>query len=119
MGRRALVQLAQEGVAGEPVVDDVRVAEARVEHRLAVDPLQRPVDRLERVLPGGLRPRLQVGLVDLDDVGAGRLQVVQLFVDGLGVGEREAALVWIVVVLGLLRHRERPRHGDLDPAAGE
>ena len=70
--------------------------------------VERAVDRLDRVLSRRLGPRLQVRLVDLDDVGAGRLQVVELLVDGLGVREREAPLVVVVVVLRLLRHRERP-----------
>jgi hypothetical protein len=44
---------------------------------------------------------------------------VQLHVDGLGVGERELALVAVVIVLRLLRHGERAGNGDLDPALGE
>ena len=87
--RAAVVELAQERVAGEPVVDDVRVAEARVEDRLALDALERAVDRLERVLARRLGSGLQVRLVDLDDVGARRLEVAELLVDRLGVGERE------------------------------
>ena len=117
--RAAAVELAQERVAGEPVVDDRRVAEARVQDRVALDPFERPVDRLDRVLARRLGPCLEVRLVDLDDVGPGRLQVVELLVDGLRVGEREAPLVVVVVVLRLLGHRERPGNGDLDPAVGE
>ncbi len=113
--RRALVQLAQEGIAREPLVDDVRVAEAGVEDRLALDPRERAVDRLERVLARGVGPCLQVRLVDLDDVRACRLEVAQLLVDRLRVGEREVSRALVVVVLGLLRHRERPGDGDLDP----
>ena len=119
MGRRAAVELAEERVAVEPLVDDVGVAEAGVQHRLALDSLERAVDGLDRVPPGRLGTSLQVRLVDLDDVGAGRLQVSELLVDGLRVREREAALVAVVIVLRLLRHRERPGHGDLDPAVGE
>ena len=100
-------------------MDDVRVAEAGVEHRVALDPGERAVDRLERVLARRLGPRLQVRLVDLDDVRSGRLEVVQLLVDGLGVREREVPRLGVVVVLGLLRHRERPRDGDLDPPVGD
>jgi hypothetical protein len=40
-------------------------------------------------------------------------------VDRLRVREREAAAVRVVVVLGLLRHGERPGNGDLDPALGD
>ena len=89
MRGRALVQLAEERIAGEPLVDDVRVPEAGVEHRVALDPGERAVDRLERVLARRLGPRLEVRLVDLDDVRSCRLEVVQLLVDGLGVRERE------------------------------
>ena len=46
----------------------------------------------------------------------GRLQVAQLLVHGVRVREREAPAVGVVVVLRLLRHRERPGNGDLDPA---
>ena len=56
-------------------MDDVGVAEARVQHRLALDSLERAADGLDGVTPGRLGTSLQVGLVDLDDVGAGRLQV--------------------------------------------
>ncbi len=45
-----------------------------------------------------------------------RLQVVELLVDCLRIRESEAAAVGIVVVLGLLGHREGPGDGDLDPA---
>ena len=41
-----------------------------------------------------------------------------LGVDGGGVGERALRVVLVVVVLGLLGHRERARHGDLGPAVG-
>ena len=116
MCRPALVELAKERVAGEAIVNDVGVAEARVEDGRALDSLERAVDRLDRVLARGLRPCLEVRLVDLDDVGAGCLEIVQLLVDCRRVRQREAPLVVVVVVLRLLRHRERARHGDLDRA---
>ena len=112
--REAVVELAEERVAGGPFVDDVRVAEAGVEDRLALDPLERAVDRLDRVLARGLWPRLEVRLVDLHDVGTGCLEIPELRVDGLRVREREAPLVRVVVVLSLLGHREGSRNGDLD-----
>ena len=56
-------------------------------------PVERAVDRVERVLRAPLRARLEVRLVDLDDVGAGREQVAELLVDRLGVGEGQRALV--------------------------
>ena len=66
-----------------------------------------------------LGPRLQVRLVDLDDVGARSLQVAQLLVDRGRVRERERALVAVEVVLRLLRHRERAGNRDLDPTGRE
>ena len=65
------------------------------------------MDRLERVLVCAIRTSLQVRLVDLDDVRARRLEIPQLLVDGFRIREREASLVGVVVVLRLLRHRER------------
>ena len=97
----------------------MRVAEARVEDRVAVDVLEGAIDRLDRIGARRLRARLEIRLVDLDDVGACGLQVAQLLVDGGGVGERERPLVAVEVVLRLLRHRERPGNRDLDPPVRE
>ena len=69
-------------------------------------------------LRGLVRPGLQVGLVELDDVGPGREQVLDLLVDRLGVAEGRLLGARVVVVLGLLGHGERARHGDLDGPAG-
>ena len=74
-----------------------------------VDAVERAVERREPVLARLLGPRLHVGLVDLHDVGAGGEEVVDLVVDGAGVGQRELGVRLVVVVLGLLRHRERAR----------
>ncbi len=101
--RDAALELAQERVAGEAVVDDVRVPEARVQDGVTLDTFERTVDRLDRVLAGRLGARLQVGLVDLDDVRARRLEVAELFVHRLGVAERE--------------RRDRRRSGRSAPAA--
>ena len=65
------------------------------------------------------RACLQVRLVDLDDVGSRCLEIVKLLVDCSRVCEGEAPLVVVVVVLRLLRHRERTGHGDLDPPIGD
>jgi hypothetical protein len=119
MRREAVVELAEKRVAGGPVVNDVRVAEAGVEDGLALDAVQRAVDRLDGILPRRLGASLEIGLVDLDDVGSGCLEVPQLLVDGFRVRECEAPFVGIVVVLGLVGHRERARNGDLDPPGGE
>ena len=75
---------------------------------MPVDAFERPVDRRDRVLAGGLGSGLEIRLVDLDHVGAGRLQVARLVVDRGGVGERQLRRVAVEVVLRLLRHRERP-----------
>ena len=47
---------------------------------------------------------------------SGVLDRLNHVVDGLGVGEREAPLIGVVVVLSLLGHRERTRNRDLDRA---
>ena len=91
MGRRTAVELSEERIAVETLVDDVGVAEARMQHRLAFDSLKRAADGLDGVTPGRLGTSLQIGLVDLDDVGSGRLQVSELLVDGLRVREGEDA----------------------------
>ena len=79
-----------------------------------VTPSSAALQRGEAVLAGRLGPGLHIGLVDLDDVGAGRVQVLDLGVDRGGVRHRGRLEVGVVVVLRLLRHRERSRHGHLD-----
>ena len=74
--RETVVELAQERVARESVVNDVRVAEAGVEDGLALDAVERAVDRVDGILPRRLGPRLEIRLVDLDDIGSGRLEVM-------------------------------------------
>ena len=76
------------------------------------DAVERAVDRLERVLARVVRARLQVGLVDLDDVGAGGHELAQLLVDRDGVVQRQPRIVGIVVVLRLLAIVNGPGHGD-------
>ncbi len=80
--------------------------------------LQRPVERLDPVPPGHLGPGLQPRLVQLDDVGPGGEQVGDLGPDDVGVGQRQLAVVAVVVVLRLLGHRERTRDGDLHGPVG-
>jgi hypothetical protein len=99
-------------------VDDRGVAEAQVDSGRAGDAVQGGVQRRQAVAAGGVGPGLQVRLVDLDDVGAGREQVADLGVHRRGVAVRGRLGVRVVVVLGLLGHRERARHGDLDGAVG-
>ena len=61
---------------------------------------------------------MHVGLVDLHDVGAGGEEITNFLVDGGGVIHRRGVLARIVVVLGLLAHREGAWHGHLDRPGG-
>ena len=95
-------------------MDDRGVPEADVDRRRPDNVFERAFERRQAELSRLLGPRLHVGLVDLHDVGPCREEVDDLVVDGAGVGEGELALARVGVVLGLLRHRERAGHGDLD-----
>jgi len=64
------------------------------------------------------RAGVQPGLVELDHIGPGRLQVAHLGVDRGGVVHHQLFLVLVKLVLGLARHCERAGQGDLDPALG-
>ena len=57
-------------------MDDRRIAEADMRGRHAVHALERPVQRGEPIVLGWPRPRLHIGLVDMDNVGAGREQIL-------------------------------------------
>ena len=103
----AVVELGQDRIAGRPVVDHVRVAEARVQRGRAADAVEGAVDDLDRVLARLLRPRLHPRLVDLDHVGARGEEVADLLVDRDGEVHRERADVAVVLVDGLLAHGER------------
>ena len=81
-------------------------------------PVERAVQRRDAVRAGRLGPSLQVRLVELDDVGAGREQVLDLGVARVGVRHRHRLDVGVELVLRLLRHRERARHRDLDGPVG-
>ena len=96
------VELGQEGVLGGSAVDDRGVAEADVHSCCALDPVERPLERRDAVVPGLLRPRLHVRLVDLDDIRPRGEQVGDLVVDGAGIDQRQLALVVVEVVLRLL-----------------
>ena len=99
-------------------MDDRRISEADVDGGRAVDAVERPLERGHPELAGLLGPCLHVRLVDLHDVGSGGEQIDDLVMDGAGVGQRQFGGAFVVVVLGLLGHRERPRHRDLDRTAG-
>ena len=115
---RAAGQLGEERVPLRPVVDDRGVPEADVHGGGAGDTVQRGVECGEAVLAGRLGPGLHVRLVDLDHVGAGGMQVLDLGVDRGGVRQRRRLEVGVVLVLRLLRHRERAGHGHLDHVVG-
>jgi len=99
-------------------VDDVRVPKAGVQRGGARDPLQRAVDRPDGEALRLLRACLEVWLVELHDVRARGEQVAHLLVHGLGQRHRERFLVVVVVVLRLLRHRERSWQCRFDLAVG-
>ncbi len=65
-------------------------------------------------LPRLFRPRLHVGLVDLNDVGARGKEILDFRVDGGRVVDGRFLVRPVELVLRLLSHRERPRYGDLD-----
>ena len=92
------------------------IAEADVERRHPADAFQRPIDRLDRIGSRGLGARLKIRFVQLHNEDAGRVQILNLLVDGGGVVHRQRLVIRIVIVLCLLRHRERPGQGDLGPA---
>ena len=114
LGRR---QLGQERVAARPLVDDRRVAEQMWTALVPGSRLWRGAGRPGRTR-GRARASLHVGLVDLDHVRSRLEQIEDLAAHRVRV--RHADLVGrpVVVVLGLLGHRERPGHRDLDRAAG-
>src|SRR5260221_14734544 len=65
------------------------------------DARQRPVDRLHRIAFCKLRIVAHPGLVELDNVGAGLLQVECFGVDGVRKRHRQLFVVLIKFVLGL------------------
>ena len=81
-------------------------------------PCKRAVDGLDRIAPSEVRIVAHPGLVELDHVGAGLLQIERFGVDGGGERHRQFLVVLVVLVLGLLAHRERSGQGDLGRAVG-
>ena len=108
-------QFGEEGIAGGlgRAGHDGGIAEAEMHHRRHGDALQRAVDRLHRIAAGEIGIVAHPGLVELDHVGAGLLQIERLGVDGFGERHRQFLVVFIVFVLGLLAHGERAGQGDL------
>ena len=107
-------ELAQERIPRGPFVDDGRVAEADVHARRAGDALERAVERLQAVLARLLGTGLHVGFVDLHDVSTRGKEVADFLVHRDGIVQRCRFVGFVIVVLRLLRHGERPGHGHLD-----
>jgi len=89
-----------------------------VECRRPGDTVECLVDRRQCQAPRLLGARLQPRLVELDHIGAGRLQIADFGVDRGGVIHDQLFLVLVELILGLARHRERAGQGDLDFAVG-
>ena len=116
---RAVGELREERIAGRLVpVHDSRIAEAEVHDRRHRQPAERAVDRLDRDALRRVRVVAQPRLVELDHVGAGGLQVVRLRVHRGGEVHHHLVVVGVELVLGLLRHGERPGQRDLRLALG-
>ena len=115
---RGAGKLGQEAIAFGPLVDQRRIAEADVKGCLAFDAGERGADGVEAEGARLFRPCLHIGLVDLDIIGAGREQILDLGIDRDRIIMGELGLVGIMIVLGLLRHGEGAGDGDLDPAIG-
>ena len=86
--------------------------------RGAIDAFDSAVDRGNAERPRFVRIGLQERLVELDHVGAGREHVSYFLVQRDGAVHRDRGFVLVVIVEQLLRHRERPRNGDLDGTVG-
>ena len=117
LGGRAL-ELGEERIAGRLVVHHGGIAEAEMDRDGAADAGERPVERIEPVGARLVGKLLHPRLVDLDDVGTRREQVLDLGIDGVGEIHRHRGRVAVMVVLGLAAHGERPRHRRLDLAVG-
>ncbi len=89
-----------------------------VERRDAVDSFERAINRFYGKPLRFLGARLKVRLVKLHHVGAGREEIAHLGVHRFGQRHGHGFLVTVEVVLGLLRHGERPRQRRLDRAVG-
>jgi hypothetical protein len=99
-------------------VDERGVAEAQVYGCGAAHSSQCPVQGLHSVLSSRLRSRLQVWLIQLNDVRTRGEEISHLRVDGVGESIGKLLRIAVIVVLGLLGHGERARHCDLDGAIG-
>src|SRR5262245_51411663 len=78
------------------------------------DSIEGAIQRSQTVAPRFLGTRLHVGLVDLNDVRAGRKEILNFFIHCGGIVYREFFFILIEVVLSLLRHRIGAGDSDLD-----
>ena len=113
-GHHTVVQLAEKPIRAGLLGHVDAIAKADVKHSRARGAAKGAIDDRYRVVPSFVRTGLEIWLVDLHEVGARRKQVEHLVIDGRSVGHRQRRSVAVEVVLGLLRHRERAGHGDLD-----
>ena len=95
------LELGEERIAGRLVVHHGGIAEAEMHRDGAADAVQRPVEHIEPVGARLVGILLHPRLVDLDDVGAGREQVLDLGIDGVGEIHRHRDGVAVKVVLRL------------------
>ena len=82
---RAIGEFGQERVSRRAVVDDRGISETQVHGRRPDNAVERSIQRCHAVFSGRLRPRLQVRLVELDDVRPGGEQIAHLGVARVGI----------------------------------
>ena len=85
-------ELGQEAVLALVAGHEQRVAEADVQRGRAAHAVERALQRLDAVLARLVGARLHPRLVELDDVDAGRVQVLDLGAHDVGERERDVAL---------------------------
>ena len=66
----------RNGIGARPLMDDRGVAEADVYRRRPAHAFERTIECSEAIVCRRLWPRLHIGFVDLDDVGAGGKKVL-------------------------------------------
>ncbi len=99
---RRTAELRQERISLRPHVNDGGIAETNVDRGWPFHAVQCGVECLEAEFARLLRPRLHVGLVNLNNVGAGGEQIFDLGVYCVGVVQRHLFFVLVEIVLRLL-----------------
>ena len=95
-------------------MDDRSIAEAKMDGSRTSDSIQGSIQGSQAVAPRLLGPRLHVGFVDLNDVGARGEEIFDFLIHRGRVVHRELFFILIEVVLSLLRHRVRAGNRNLD-----